>query len=269
MAEKARFVEDHRAGELIMASPDPSPHKRIGRGVRNVDSAVRCRKKQNAVLSGNNAKFTQNPAMKHRRLSSGNKRLAKASPVGSVWGIGLRADDPRAKDPRQWRGENLLGEALSAVRQAIRDSETGLTHPASAGRFCTPTGNAGIHEISSAPQSCSLTTASACQGPLSEFSTYFSDAPADQSHEGMEKASGVGPGVALSEHDPCLVGGTVTLDDVSLLPELHYIAEGTPLRFTDAWRSSIRVPPKPSSDVTCWIVCVWSCLLYTSPSPRD
>ena len=31
----------------------------------------------------------------------------------------------------------------------------------------------------------------------------------------MEIASGVGPGLALSEHGPCLVGGTVTLDDVS------------------------------------------------------
>ena len=114
-------------------------------------------------------KFTQNPAMKHRRLSSGNKRLAKASPVGSVWGIGLRADDPRAKDPRQWRGENLLGEALSAVRDAIRDSETGLAHLASVGPFRTPTEKTGIHKISSAPQSCSFTAASACQGPLWRF----------------------------------------------------------------------------------------------------
>ena len=28
-------------------------------------------------------------------------------------------------------------------------------------------------------------------------------------------ASGVGPGFAASEHGPCLVGGTVRLDDVS------------------------------------------------------
>ena len=111
--------------------------------------------------------------------------------------------------------ENLIGEALSAVREEIRDSETGLANPASTGRFRTPTGSAGIHEISSAPQSCSLTTASACQGPPWEFPTYFSDAPADQSQEVLEIASGVGPGLALSEHGPCLVGGTVTLDDVS------------------------------------------------------
>ena len=257
MAEKARFVEDHRAGELIMASPDPSPHKRIGRGVRNVDSAVRCRKKQNAVLSGNNAKFTQNPAMKHRRLSSGNKRLAKASPVGSVWGIGLRADDPRAKDPRQWRGENLLGEALSAVRDAIRDSETGLAHLASAGRCRTLTGNAGIHDISSVPQSCSSTAASACQGPPSEFSIYFSDAPADQSQDVLETAAGVVPGLALSEYGPCLVGRTVTRDDVSFTTKVAIHPERTPLRLTYAWHSSVMVLPKPSSDVTRWIVCFW------------
>ena len=55
--------------------------------------------------------------------------------------------------------EILLGEALSAVREEIRDTETGLANPASAGWFRTLMGNAGIHEVSSAPQSCSLTAA--------------------------------------------------------------------------------------------------------------
>ena len=104
--------------------------------------------------------------MKHHLSSTGNKRLADVSPLDPAWGIGLRADDPRAKDSRQWRGKILLGDVLSAVRKAIRDSETGLAHPSSAGLFGTPTGNAGIHEISSAPQSFWLTAASACQGPL-------------------------------------------------------------------------------------------------------
>ena len=74
MAEKARFFEDHRAVELIMSSPDPSTHKRIGGGVRKFDSAAWDREKKNAVLSGNYAKFTQNPAMEHHLLSTGNKR---------------------------------------------------------------------------------------------------------------------------------------------------------------------------------------------------
>ena len=84
-----------------MSSSDPSTRKRIGRSVRNVDSAAWDREKQIAVLSGKYAKFTQNPAMKRHRLSTGNKWLAEASPLDPVWGIGLQADDPRAKDPRQ------------------------------------------------------------------------------------------------------------------------------------------------------------------------
>ena len=39
--------------------------------------------------------------MKLHLLSTGNKLLAEASPVHPVWGIGLRADDPRAKDPHK------------------------------------------------------------------------------------------------------------------------------------------------------------------------
>ena len=40
MAEKARLFQDHRTEELVMSSPDPSAHKRIGGGVCNFDNAV-------------------------------------------------------------------------------------------------------------------------------------------------------------------------------------------------------------------------------------
>ena len=110
--------------------------------------------------------------------------------------------------------ENFLGEALSALREAIRENEAGSAHLASSRRFHTPTGNEGIQENSSTPQSGPLTGASAGQGLPSEFSTYFSEAQADQSQEALDISSGIVPGLALSEHGPCLVGGTVTLDDV-------------------------------------------------------
>ena len=257
MAENARSFKDHRAMELIMSSPDPSTHKHIGRGVRNFDSAASDREKQNAVLSGNYAKFTQNPAMKLNFLSIGNKRLADASPLDPVWGIGLRADDPGANDPRQWRGKHFLGETLPAIRKAIRDNESGSANPASRGRIRNPAGNTGIHEISSVPQSCSFSAASAGQDPLSQFSTFFSDAPANQSQEDLEIASGVGPGPALPERGPCLVGGTVTLDDVSFTTKIAIHSGEDAIAPYKAWCSSILVPPKPSSDVMCWIVCFW------------
>ena len=106
MGENARPFKDHRTVEIIMSSPHPSTHKRIGTGLRNFDSAVWDREKQNAVLSANYAKFSQNPAMKHHLFSTGNKRFAEASPLDPVLGIDLRVDDRQANDARQWRGKN-------------------------------------------------------------------------------------------------------------------------------------------------------------------
>ena len=107
VAAKARHFKGHRAVELIMLSPDPSAHRLIGRGVCKFDSTAWDREKQNAVLSGTHAKFTQNPTMNHHLLSTGNKRLAKASPLDPMWGISLRADDPRAKRPTPVERENF------------------------------------------------------------------------------------------------------------------------------------------------------------------
>ena len=58
--------------------------------------------------------------------------------------------------------------------------------------------------------------------PRSSFGgpTYFSDAPGDQSQELLEIASGVGSGLALSEHGPCFVGGTMTLDGISFTTKI-------------------------------------------------
>ena len=138
MAEKARLVQDRRAEELFF-SPDPSAHTRIGRGVRDFDDAVWDRVCEDAVLAGNFARFSQNPTMKYHLLSTGTIRLAEASPFDPVWGIGLRADDPEARDPRLWRGKHLLGKALSSVRDTNRTGEARLATQAPSQQFCTPT----------------------------------------------------------------------------------------------------------------------------------
>ena len=105
MAEKDGIFNDHRAVELIMPSPEPSTHKRVGRGVRNFDCDVWHREKTNALLSGTYANFTQNPVMELHLFCTANKHLAEASPLDPEWGIGPRANDPRANDPHTWRGK--------------------------------------------------------------------------------------------------------------------------------------------------------------------
>ena len=152
--------------------------------------------------------------MKQHLLCTGTKLLAEASPFYPVWGIGLRADNPEAQDPSRWRGKKLLGKALFAVRDALPASEAGLAHPASSHHFFTPTTPDRIHEISPAPPR-PLAVAHACLGPPLELSTCFSDAPADHSPEVWAVAPSVDPSLPLPEHGPCLVGGTITLDDAS------------------------------------------------------
>ena len=60
-----------------------------------------------------------------------------------------------------------------------------------------------------------IALARACTGPSSEVSTWSSDAPEDNSPAVLGVTPGVDPSLTLTEHGPCLVGGIITLDDVS------------------------------------------------------
>ena len=41
--------------------------------------------------------------------------------MDSIWGIGMAEDDPLVETPSMWRGRNLLGIALTHVRERIRN----------------------------------------------------------------------------------------------------------------------------------------------------
>ena len=219
MAEKAHLFHEHRALELILSTSEAQSHKGIKRSVRGFDNAVWERERENDVLAGTVAKFSQNPGTKHHLLGTGNKILAETSPFDQVWGIGLRANDPDAHEPHLWRGKKLLRQALSTVRDLLRHNADGLAPPSSSPRFLTSLVSEGIHYINPTPLTRLRVSARACLGPPSECSTHSSDAPADHSPDGLAVAPCAAPTLAdtpsLPEHGPGLVGGTVTLDDAS------------------------------------------------------
>lgn len=119
MAGKARMFSDDKALAAILAAGSPKQAKALGREVRGFDAARWDDAKREIVMSGNLAKFSQHKELGQFLLSTGNKVIVEASPVDRVWGIGLAADDQRAENPLQWRGENLLGFVLMDVRDQL------------------------------------------------------------------------------------------------------------------------------------------------------
>lgn len=120
MAEKARLFHDRAHLEQILASSNPGQAKALGRKVAGFDSAVWEKHAWGAVVAGNMAKFTQNPLLGEYLVQTGDRVLVESSPQDRIWGIGLPQDDPRAADPAQWEGENLLGFALMEVRAQLQ-----------------------------------------------------------------------------------------------------------------------------------------------------
>ena len=120
MAEKARLFGDKEVEKEIMNTSDPKLMKALGRKVRNFDPQVWDKVKYSIVLNGNYYKFTQNKEMMDFLLSTGDKILVEASPMDTIWGIGLSKDNEKSQNIAAWRGKNLLGFALMEVRDEIR-----------------------------------------------------------------------------------------------------------------------------------------------------
>ncbi|RKP51585.1 NADAR family protein [Cohnella endophytica] len=123
MAEKARLFHDDKNLANIMSAKTPKEMKEFGRAVSGFDRVLWERQSYEVVKKGNYAKFSQNPDLWHYLKSTGNCILVEASPVDRVWGIGIGQEHPNAGDPSKWEGANLLGFALTEVRDELLEKE--------------------------------------------------------------------------------------------------------------------------------------------------
>lgn len=119
MAEKARLFGDEARRAQILASARPAEVKAHGRAVAGFDEPRWQANRYEIVVQGSLHKFSQNPDFGAWLQGTQGRVLVEASPVDRIWGIGLPQDDPRAQDPAQWRGLNLLGFALMEARARL------------------------------------------------------------------------------------------------------------------------------------------------------
>jgi ribA/ribD-fused uncharacterized protein len=123
MAEKALLMGDTEAYNQIMIELNPKKQKALGRKVKNWDEKKWKSRREEIVLAASLAKFSQNEKLKQILLSTGTKELVEASPYDKIWGIGLKASHPNAKNKSKWKGLNLLGQALVKAREKIRANQ--------------------------------------------------------------------------------------------------------------------------------------------------
>ena len=119
MAAKARLFNDDAVLGRILAATEPGAIKALGREIRGFDEATWRSHRWDIVVTANQEKFSQNPALRDFLVQTADRVLVEASPVDRIWGIGLAADDARAQHPAQWDGLNLLGFALMEVRSRL------------------------------------------------------------------------------------------------------------------------------------------------------
>jgi ribA/ribD-fused uncharacterized protein len=120
MAEKARLFNDTAILEQIVVAKSPAEAKKLGREIAGFVPEKWEESKYEIVKTGNLHKFGQHRDLAKFLLSTGDRVLVEASPVDTIWGIGLAADAPDAANPARWQGPNLLGFALMEVRDQLR-----------------------------------------------------------------------------------------------------------------------------------------------------
>ncbi|KAK7115553.1 N-glycosidase YbiA-like [Littorina saxatilis] len=127
MHQKAVLFGDEQVAQKILQSEDPKFQKKMGRKVTNFDEDAWNRECINIVRKGNKAKFGQNEKLKKTLIATYPKTLVEASPVDTIWGIGYTEDTRKAWNKSTWRGQNLLGHALTDVRNDLMREEGLLT----------------------------------------------------------------------------------------------------------------------------------------------
>ncbi len=124
MWAKAKFFGDSDVAKRILdVIGDPMECKKLGRLVRNYDDEKWSEVRYNVMRDANFARFSQCSYHHNKFLDPefDGKTFVEASPVDGIWGIKMGIKEKGVLDERNWKGQNLLGKALTEIRKQLKD----------------------------------------------------------------------------------------------------------------------------------------------------
>ena len=86
MAHKARLFDDTAIYHEILMAKTPKEAKTLGREIQRFNGHIWNEHRVDIVVTGNEAKFSQDEPLKDYLLKTGDKVLVEASPYDPVWG---------------------------------------------------------------------------------------------------------------------------------------------------------------------------------------
>ncbi|KAK3612627.1 hypothetical protein CHS0354_042137 [Potamilus streckersoni] len=113
----------YQKADKILKERNPRKQQKLGRQVKNFNPQKWKEVCLEIVKTANFHKFSQNEGLKNHLFSTYPKILVEASPYDRIWGIGRAASDPKAQTKETWLGHNLLGYALTDVRNKMMMKE--------------------------------------------------------------------------------------------------------------------------------------------------
>lgn len=119
MYRKALLFNDKETSEEILLEKNPREQKKWGRKIKNFDKVIWEQNCLSIVYKGNLAKFTQNLKLQQELLNTEDRFLVEASPLDTIWGIGMAQYDEGVDNPLNWKGLNLLGQVLTLVKNQL------------------------------------------------------------------------------------------------------------------------------------------------------
>lgn len=110
---KAKRFEDIETAGKILNTDNQAEIKNLGRQVKNYNEKIWSLIRYNVMYHILYYKFSQNPVLRDKLMSTGNADIYEASPYDQIWGIG-------STDVNNINGMNLLGRALMEVRATLK-----------------------------------------------------------------------------------------------------------------------------------------------------